>query len=443
MTRNDHGDATAQGGVENVALRNELADLLDQAATVEHDVLCQYLFAAATFKQSPDEGGVTWAQLELMRGWKSTLMQVARQEMEHLGIVTNLLSAVGEAPRLDRPDFPVSARVLGIDQKSILLPFSRKTLLRFVCFEMPARLSATNRAFLETQIPGFTPGGYDGIFRLYSKVEALLGEIEPTDLLIGPASAQFVSGGNSVAARGITLPKDAAAPQNIYDIDLPAVTDVPSAIAAVRQIVDEGEGSSDDDGSSHFARFLMMYRELVAELERDPDFEPARDVVSDPRTGTGEFGTIITNPSTARISELFDLGYGVMIQMLMRLFAHTDETDAEIAGLESVAFFPLMTTVIRPLSEILTQLPAFEEAADPMAGPSFAFPRRLAMLPHREAAWRNIDLQLALLEARSAEAVAAGDSYPPALVPRLQMLFENVARIRFNFQRAMALEVSP
>ena len=66
---------------ENVAQRNRLAELLALAAQVEHDVLCQYLFAAATLKQRHDEGGVTYEQLEQMRGWKSTLMLVARQEM--------------------------------------------------------------------------------------------------------------------------------------------------------------------------------------------------------------------------------------------------------------------------------------------------------------------------------------------------------------------------
>ena len=59
----------------------------------------------------------------------------------------------------------------------------------------------------------------------------------------------------------------------------------------------------------------------------DPGFEPARAVVHDPRT-TGRMGaTTITNPATIQVSELFDLGYAMMIQLLIRMFAHTDESE--------------------------------------------------------------------------------------------------------------------
>src|SRR5256885_15547349 len=125
---------------ENVAQRNRLAELLVLAAQVEHDVLCQYLFAGATLKQNYGEGGVTYGQLEQMRRWKSTIMAVARQEMEHLGIVTNLLTAIGEAPHFDRPEFPAPASILPIDQEARLAPFSQRTNPRFVWFPVPAEL---------------------------------------------------------------------------------------------------------------------------------------------------------------------------------------------------------------------------------------------------------------------------------------------------------------
>jgi rubrerythrin len=172
-------------GVESIVLRNELADLLAEAAVVEHDVLCQYLFAAASLKQHHAEGGVTYAQLELMRGWKTTIMEVARQEMEHLGIVSNLLTAIGEAPRFDRPDFPVARSILPIDQDSLLRRFSDETILRFVCFEMPAEPPADDITYLRTRIAGFDPASYDAIYRLYTRVAELLGSIPEDELFIG------------------------------------------------------------------------------------------------------------------------------------------------------------------------------------------------------------------------------------------------------------------
>jgi rubrerythrin len=425
---------------ENVAQRNRLAELLVLAAQVEHDVLCQYLFAAATLKQHHYEG-VTYGQLEQMRGWKSTIMMVARQEMAHLGIVTNLLTAIGEAPRFDRPDFPAPASILPIDQESRLVRFSEQAVLRFVCFEMPAELpTEEDAAYLRSWIQDFDPTHYDAIYKLYAKVKELLGAIEPDDLFIGPPSAQFVSSWPAVAARGRT-PGKGAAPGSIYGFSLPEITGTQSAVAAVEQIVEEGEGAGEHTPTSHFARFLAIHRELVALRAADPGFEPARAVVDDPRTTDLPGATTITNPATIQVSELFDLSYAIMMQLLIRMFAHTDESEEEVAVLESLAFFPLMTTVIRPLSEILAQLPAFDPDQPERAGPSYTFPKRIDLLPHRKAAWRNLGLQLALVEHRG-RAVADDSRNPEPLRPRLQLVAEQLARIRFTFENTIGVNVS-
>ena len=77
-----------------ITSREELVDALTEAAELEHGLLCQYVFAAVSLKQTADEG-ITWPQAELVRGWKRTLLEVARQEMAHLGTVCNLLTAIG------------------------------------------------------------------------------------------------------------------------------------------------------------------------------------------------------------------------------------------------------------------------------------------------------------------------------------------------------------
>ena len=46
-------------------------------------------------KRRLDEG-LTARQQMLARGWQSSILRVAREEMAHLGIVSNLLAAVGE-----------------------------------------------------------------------------------------------------------------------------------------------------------------------------------------------------------------------------------------------------------------------------------------------------------------------------------------------------------
>jgi hypothetical protein len=315
-------------------------------------------------------------------------------------------------------------------------------MLRFVCFEMPPQPPAKDLAYLQKRIPGFDPANYDAIYKLYAEVKDLLGDIEPADLFIGPPSAQFVSGGNAVAARGVTLPGDGAVPVSMYDVSLPAILGTESALKAVEQIIEEGEGGEASTPTSHFARFLAIDEALVKLRAADPGFEPARRVIADPRTSSGLGGTPITNLATKQVSELFDLGYSVMVQLLIRMFAHTDESAQDVVALESIAFFPLMTTVIRPLSEILTQLPAFTPETPERAGPSYTFPKRLELLPHRKAAWRNLAMQLALLEAR-AGVVAVDTRIPQALRSRLTLVAEQTARVRRTFQDAMAIEVNP
>jgi len=86
----------------DVTRRRRLVALLTEAAELEHALMCQYLYAAFSMKRQVDEG-VTWQQLELMRRWEASIMLICRQEMEHLGLVCNLLTSIGEAPWLTRP----------------------------------------------------------------------------------------------------------------------------------------------------------------------------------------------------------------------------------------------------------------------------------------------------------------------------------------------------
>jgi rubrerythrin len=423
---------------DNLGRRQELVELLARAAQIEHDVLCQYLFAAFTMKQRHEEGGVTYEQLELMRRWKGVLMEVARQEMEHLGIVTNLLIAIGEAPRLERPDFPVPKSIFPIDSQ--LVPFSAEALLRFVCFEMPGEVPPEEAEYLEARIPDFHPGHFDAIFLLYERVKTLVTTVDPGDLFIGPFKSEFLTGGNAVAVRGRSLPNNEAAPQIVYGISIPVITDAASAAAAIDQIVEEGEGAGGHLETSHFARFLDMYKGLERMQAADPDFEPARPVVSNPRTSPRRGNTRITNKATIRVSELFDRSYALLIELLMRMFASSDETREDVATLESIAFFPMMTTVIRPLAEILTELPAFVSTRPERAGPTFVLPDDVPLLPHRRAAWLNLDMQLAFLE-ELALGVAEDDVYPEAVRLRLGHVMEQLAVIRSRFERAMVVQV--
>lgn len=121
----------------NIRTREDLLDALSVAAELEHLLLCQYLFAAYTVKRSPDEG-LDAVQLSKAREWGSSVTLVARQEMEHLGLVMNMRSAIGGEPYFKRPNFPQKLDYFGrSDLKQTLTPLDRDTMARFRWFEQP------------------------------------------------------------------------------------------------------------------------------------------------------------------------------------------------------------------------------------------------------------------------------------------------------------------
>jgi hypothetical protein len=72
--------------------------------------------------------------------------------------------------------------------------------------------------------------------------------------------------------------------------------------------------------------------EFVALRATDAAFEPARPVVAARvRLGEGESAEpLIGDPVTAQIADLFNIVYDVLLQVLYRLLARIDETDAKL-----------------------------------------------------------------------------------------------------------------
>jgi hypothetical protein len=88
--------------------REALIYMLCEAAELEHTIMCQYLFAAFSLKQSADEG-LTEEELAAVTRWRRQVSHVAAQEMLHLALVQNMLTAIGAAPHLARPNLPAPA----------------------------------------------------------------------------------------------------------------------------------------------------------------------------------------------------------------------------------------------------------------------------------------------------------------------------------------------
>jgi CDGSH-type Zn-finger protein len=176
--------------------------------------------------------------------------------------------------------------------------------------------------------------------------------------------------------------------------ELTAVVDRASACAAIEMIVEQGEAPTSAHPDAHFVVFDTIRREYAAALAQAEQtgvpFAPVRPVVPNPMTrfyDDTSGGTIIRDPLTHEVADLFNIAYDTMLLMLLRFFAHTDETNAGLEQL-SRATLRLMTTVLRPMGEALAKMPV-DSAALPglTAGPGFGYNRDVQLLSHKRSAW--------------------------------------------------------
>ena len=108
--------------------RQALLYTLAKASELEHLIICQYLYASFSLKRDASEG-LPEDLVPTVRGWARSLMRIAEQEMLHLALVQNLLTAVGAGPHLARPNFPVPPRAFPARIRIELLAF--RSFLRY------------------------------------------------------------------------------------------------------------------------------------------------------------------------------------------------------------------------------------------------------------------------------------------------------------------------
>ena len=75
--------------------------------------------------------------MEAVGRWRRQISHVATQEMLHLALVHNLLSAIGAAPHLARPNLPQPASHYPAGVQLALLPFGEQALRHFMFLERP------------------------------------------------------------------------------------------------------------------------------------------------------------------------------------------------------------------------------------------------------------------------------------------------------------------
>jgi hypothetical protein len=136
--------------------REALIYMLCQAAELEHGIMCQYLFAAFSLKQRADEG-LTPGELDAVTRWRRTIAHVATEEMLHLALVQNVLSAIGAAPHLTRPNLPAPARHYPAGVNLTLVPFGEPALQHFMFLERPEGMALEGAKGIDAPVHDAVP----------------------------------------------------------------------------------------------------------------------------------------------------------------------------------------------------------------------------------------------------------------------------------------------
>jgi len=376
------------------------------------------------------------------------MLSISRMEMEHLAIANNLLTALGEAPFFQRDAFPIAAAASPTELPYDLQRFTLESLGWYVLYELPDPIDRFERDFMQwlkasplkqdqwllAELDKASKLQRRGIVALYDEIETLLkklGAPGSPPLFIGPPAAQV----SNASVMPSFPPRSNAV--RAYDVLIATITDLPSALAAIEQVRSEGEGGKSvaQPTGGHFVEFVTMYKALSERTRAKPAFDPSRPVVTNPRApsvvGTAEsVVTPVTQPAAAEAMALYDLGYWTCLRMLTRFFASVDP--AELPVLQDAVFFPMMTLFLRPLGDLLTQMPA-TAVVGPVAGPSFVPPSDPGLQPHAAAANTILLGELQDLRDRAA-ALAARTDLPAPVKPRLAFLAENMWRLAWNFQ---------
>jgi CDGSH-type Zn-finger protein/uncharacterized Fe-S cluster protein YjdI len=356
--------------------REQLIGALGEAAEIEHNLMCCYLYAMFSLKNGADEG-LSAAELAAVRRWRRVILGVALEEMTHLTLVSNLISALGMQPHFMRPNFPVNPGMYPAGVVIELAPFDMNTLDHFIYLERPSTAEvADGDSFTPgsyrrgTRTPRLMPfgGDYTTVGDLYAAIrEALVrlsGQMGESKLFCGEPAVQI-------------RPADATLP------GLVAVLNLDCALRALDTIVVQGEGST-TEGDSHFARFRGIKQEYLEMLAARPDFVPARPAARNPvmRPPVVPTGRVhVTAEPAASLIDLANATYVHMLRLLQQVYAVRARPPVQKRTLLGGAF--LLMRAVTIIAEELTRLPASAEAGC-NAGMSFATVRMLTPVQKNE-----------------------------------------------------------
>ena len=404
--------------------REHLWGLLVEAAEIEHNLMCCYLYAAFSLKESVDED-LSSQELDAVRGWRGMIMGIAIEEMGHLALVSNILSSLGAPAHFARQNFPVPPGYHPAGVVVKLAPFNPETLDHFIYLERPETVDASDGAGFEpaaaysrvSSAPRLTAAAtdYATVGQLYSTIGAglrrLATELGEDQLFVGDEAHQL--GPDVLAMEGLTT-----------------VRCLRTAEAALAFIVHQGEGSDPAEETSHYWRFLAVRDDYREKLALRPGFQPARPAAHSPvmRKPLSSDGRVwVQNEAAASLLDLGNAIYTHSLRCLSLAYAGVEKPVQRILIEAGVALMRELTTV----GSRLTTLEAGNEKPQVTAGLSFATSRSAAALtptPGSLAALIERTQEIGL----RAQALAVGDASLRTVALAMTQLAQRLQHVRMK-----------
>ena len=304
------------------AHRDQLVALLAEAAEIEHCLMCTYLYAAFSLKQSADED-LRPDELAALRRWRREIVEIATDEMLHLNLANNLAIALGARPHYRRFNFPIAPGVFPADVAVELGPFDAATLDHFVYLERPHDVAERDGArYAKPRYERHARAGrlmaladdYATVGELYQSIalscEQLVARDGEAAVFIGPRSAQL-------------------APADFRLPGLMTIGNLAEAQQALHFIVHQGEGSPADKADSHYARFCAIRSEWQHLKAQREGFVPARPSARNPVMRDPVVNAQRVHITAEPAASLLDLGNVCYETMLRLLTALSDVRDAK------------------------------------------------------------------------------------------------------------------
>jgi len=384
--------------------RESLVHQLYEAAELEHNLMCTYLYAAFSLKTTAEDG-LTAAELDATARWRRDILKVAVEEMGHLTAVWNITAALGGSPRFGRLNFPLDTGSLPANVVVRLAPFSEAVLQHFIYLERPTGSNEPDGA-------GFTaefqfkrgdarhrvtpmPIDYETVGEFYETLSknltAFVARVGEKEAFCGDRNLQISR--KEIDFQGCDL-----------------VICSKTALAAFEAIISQGEGALIENEESHYCRFMDIRAELQALKAANPQFAPAFPAAVNPvlrrpvRQGARVW---LENEEAAATVDLANTAYMLMLRLISHSYLVPRPHPAKALCIDlGLGLMRAMT----PLAERAARLPAGPSNPDCNAGMSFTALREAAPLPPGVSAGKFFLERLRELTAGATQLAANGDA---------------------------------